>query len=131
MVAYNFQKQFADDVESGKKAQTIRQAGKRKPPNPGNKLQLFTGMRSKTCRLLCTPICTSVREIKITPKFGEVLVREVGSDYWMIFDSQVSLCKFAANDGFKSMSSFWEYFENAADENGVFEGFLIEWEPNQ
>lgn len=129
MVAYNFQKQFADDVESGKKTQTIRKAGKRNPPSPRCRMQLYTGMRTKNCRLLCAPMCKSVNEIKIIPKFGEVLLRYVDGIHWTIFDSQQSLEKFARDDGFESVEDFFAFFEKAADENGVFEGHLIEWEP--
>lgn len=129
MVAYNFQAQFADDVESGKKTQTIRKSGKRNPPSPHCRIQLYTGMRTKSCRLLCTPMCKAVCEIKIIPKFGEVLLRYVDGIHWVIFDSKQSLEKFARDDGFKSVEDFFAFFEKSLDENGVFEGHLIEWEP--
>jgi hypothetical protein len=55
MPAYNFQKQFAPLVQSGEKRQTIRTLGKRSHAQPGNKLQLYTGMRTKQCRKLVDP----------------------------------------------------------------------------
>lgn len=62
MVAYNFQAQFADDVEHGFKTQTIRRDARCKS---GDKLQLYTGQRTKNCRKLCDAICKRVTPIKI------------------------------------------------------------------
>ena len=55
MVAYNFQKQFADAVERGEKRQTIR-APRRdgRHAKVGDKLQLYTGMRTKQCGMIVT-----------------------------------------------------------------------------
>lgn len=128
MVAYNFQKQFADDVESGKKTQTIRKAGKRNPPKVGDALQLYTGMRTKSCRKLADVICTDIRVIKIVPKFGEVLLRLADGINWVIIDSKHNLHQLALDDGFNSEEEFFAYFEKDTDENDMFHGHLIRWE---
>jgi hypothetical protein len=53
MPAYNFQKQFAEKVESGAKPHTFRMPRKDgRIPEPGQPLALYTGMRTKACRLL-------------------------------------------------------------------------------
>lgn len=129
MVAYNFQKQFAGDVESGKKTQTIRKAGKRNPPKVGDELQLYTGMRTTSCRKLADVICTEVKDIKIDPRFGEVLIKLPGQINWLVFDSHESVLKLAAWDGFKSTKAFFTFFEEQAGDDGVFVGHLIQWEP--
>ena len=49
MPALNFQKQFVPLIESGKKRQTIRPEGKN-PIEAGDKLYLFTGLRTKSCK---------------------------------------------------------------------------------
>lgn len=128
MVAYNFKSQFAGDVESGKKRCTIRRAGKRKPPVPGCRIQLYTGMRTKNCRALLNPICTKVTPIKIFPNFGEIHIQAASRIHWLIFDSDKSLNQLARQDGFASFKEFFDFFETQADENGVFEGHLIEWD---
>lgn len=126
MVAYNFQKQFADDVESGKKTQTIRKRGKRKPPSVGHEIQLFTGMRTKKCRLLRTPICTSVEVIEIRSHFKHVLIGTPSGDTYQfnrLTDGVIE--KLAKDDGFESVDAFFEYFKTARGD--YFSGFLIRW----
>ena len=126
---YNFLKQFADDIESGKKTQTIRKVGKRNPPSAGDVIKLYTGMRTKNCRLLAEVVCTSVCEIKIKPEFGEVLLRHTDGIHFAVFDSQKSLEKFARLDGFKTIDDFFEFFSDPKnlDEHGHFNGHLIDW----
>lgn len=52
MVAYNFKLQFAFAVVSGEKPQTIRALRKERASHaqPGEALQLYTGMRTATCK---------------------------------------------------------------------------------
>lgn len=130
MVAYNFQKQFAGDVESGKKRCTIRRAGKRLPPKDGDILRLYTGMRTKNCRLLREGYCTDVNPVLFTRKNGKpvfcigVIVGEEKS--WIqVVASEVK--RLASEDGFKSTADFFAFF--LGDSNEDFLGFLIEWEP--
>ena len=59
MPALNFKKEFADKVASGEKRQTIRALRKDgKNPRPGQKLYLYTGMRTKYCRKCGDPLTT-------------------------------------------------------------------------
>lgn len=66
MVAFNFMPQFAPLVASGTKTQTIRQTARAKP---GDRLQLYTGQRTKACRKLVDPdpVCTLVDYVGIRP----------------------------------------------------------------
>lgn len=57
MVAYNFQKQFVPDIKSGKKRSTFRPIGKRRHAQPGEMLQLYTGMRTQQCELIMETEC--------------------------------------------------------------------------
>ena len=128
MVAYNFQKQFADDVESGKKTQTIRKHGKKSPPSVGCRIQLYTGMRTKNCRLLGTPVCTSVEVIEIRSHFKHVLIGTPSGDTYQfnrLTDGTIE--KLAKDDGFSSVEAFFEYFKTARGD--YFNGILIRWEP--
>ena len=130
MVAYNFQKQFSDDVETGKKRSTIRRAGKKLPPKIGDELQLYTGMRTSNCRLLRKGKCTDVNPVMFTrrnshPIFCIGVI--VGSEKCWVEVIPTELERFAAKDGFKSIADFFAYFLGDSDED--FLGFLIEWEP--
>lgn len=115
MVAINFKNEFAEDVESGKKRQTIRKKARCKP---GDALQLYTGMRTKKCRKLADAICTSVAPVTI--------------DHCSIYSGQMKLLnedQIARDDGFEDFTAMAEWFEK---QYGVlpFEGELIKWKPS-
>lgn len=55
-------------VQSGVKTSTIRIFGKTLPPEKGDPLNLFTGMRSSKCQCLKQPACRACQPIQITPK---------------------------------------------------------------
>ena len=137
MPSLNFQKQFVELIESGKKRQTVRPVRKN-PIKVGDKLYLFTGLRTKKCRRLVTPlsvmvsdgslyyreyyyenyvICKSVEKIKIeewvTCLNGEWLFKN-GAEY-----------KLALADGFKDTNEFHKFFKT--NYKLPFEGVLIKW----
>ncbi len=118
MVAYNFQKEFSSDVETGKKRQTIRAHRKDgRHAKPGDKLQLYTGMRTKSCRKLVDPdpTCTSTEEITIA---------QDGISY---SDGGVSMTPevVAKRDGFATFEAMAEFFRKT---HGLpFTGVLIRW----
>lgn len=64
MAAINFKEEFAPDVEFGSKRQTIRKVRKN-PIVAGEELKLYTGQRTKKCRLLKVARCTRVIPIVI------------------------------------------------------------------
>lgn len=67
MVALNFEAQFADDVEDGRKRRTIRAPRKDgRNPKAGDKAHLYTGMRQKGCRKLGEATVTRVRGVEIS-----------------------------------------------------------------
>ena len=57
MPALNFKKQFAEKVETGEKRQTVR-AKRKRAFVVGDKLYLYTGMRTKYCRKLAVDLRT-------------------------------------------------------------------------
>ncbi|MFW5497739.1 MULTISPECIES: hypothetical protein [unclassified Maridesulfovibrio] len=125
MVAYSFKLQFAEDVESGKKKQTIR-ADRKRHARPGEAVQLYTGMRTKKCRKLVDPdpICTAVRDIEIASIYDFADVRVAGVN----LVGAERLTAFALADGFDSIDEFVAFFKK---EHGLpFRGVLVEWEPN-
>lgn len=127
MPALNFQKQFAPAVKAGTKKQTIRSIRKR-PFKKGDKLYLFTGMRTKNCVRLKDAICKSVFTIKIydtsTTKY---LAFSIYSDISIRLFGKNSLeaNSFARRDGFKDADEMIEWFQKT---HGLpFHGQLIKW----
>lgn len=118
MVAYNFKSQFAPLVESGQKRQTIRALGKRRPPMPGEPLQLYTGMRTKQCRKLLDPdpLCVSVTPIRVNN--GKVTLGGRMLTAGKVFE-------LARADGFSSIADFLLFFKKTHGYS--FEGVLITW----
>jgi hypothetical protein len=119
MVAYNFQRRFAVAVEQGDKRQTIRAQGKRRHAAPGDKLQLYTGMRTKACRKLGDATCYDVCLITIYEDWITTMdPPEVHSG--------ADLEQWAHKDGFSSWPEMRDWF---AKVHGLpFTGVLIRWE---
>lgn len=117
MPALNFQKRFAPKVESGEKRHSIR--AKRKDgrdPKKGQSLYLYTGMRTKSCRMLRVEICLD--SLPITINRSDVVV---GGRLL----NRVEEYDLAVADGFDSVADFREFFLPSYREE--FEGYLIEW----
>lgn len=120
MVAYNFKPQFAPLVEAGTKLQTIRADRRSCHARPGEAIQLYTGMRTKTCRKLLTPdpICQSVEPLLIHYELGIKM-----SDRWLERDE---LNQIAVADGFGDWVECFRFFK--AVHGLPFKGVLIKWE---
>lgn len=122
MVAYNFQARFTEPIRSGAKTNTIRRNAKRRHARRGEKLQLYTGMRTRSCTKIVEPdpTCTQVKQIRIS--VGADRLESIQLDGAFIED----LDGFAQSDGFmnaKDMHGFWL----ATHGEGLFEGTFISW----
>jgi hypothetical protein len=119
MVAFNFKAQVADEVETGRKRQTIRQ---QRRARAGDRLQLYTGMRTKKCRKLRDAICAAAQEITVEIHGQLVCVRLDGE----LLPSAMA-GELARADGFDGVTSFSEFFER--EYGGLpFSGWLIRWD---
>ena len=117
MPAYNFKKQFAGDVERGAKNQTIRPKRKRSTRS-GDKLYLYTGMRTKQCRKLREAICISVEPIEILPASIRINGRILGvPEMWEL----------AQADGFEKLGHFYDFFREHYGVPHDIELELIKW----
>lgn len=101
MPAYNFKAEFAEAVESGKKRQTIRLRRKR-PTKVGDRLYLYSGMRTKRCRKLREATCRCVKPVDIFRGTIRLGGRFLG------LAEQVD---FVEMDGFESEADFFRFFE--------------------
>lgn len=127
MPAFNFKAQFADAVFDGHKRQTIRAPRKDGRPHAkaGDALALYTGMRTKSCRLLRRAICTRVAHVRIhgTDMFldGLQLPCSIMHRCEGITDNE-----FARADGFENFTDMAEWFGKT---HGLpFEGSVIYWD---
>src|SRR5688572_27059627 len=94
MVAYSFQRQFADPILIGRKVHTVRGVRKRHA-RAGEALQLYTGMRTVACRLVARATCLDVKPIDLHFR------PHVLDDYVTIDSKRLEdLDAFAYSDGF-------------------------------
>jgi hypothetical protein len=123
MVAINFKSEFAEDVEFGVKRQTIRAKARCKP---GDKLQLYTGMRTSQCRLLTEGVCKSVTPVKIcaTEMYlnGKLLIP--GDALQDEYEDRNN--DFAKKNGFRGFTEMAAWFQRTYG-SLPFEGCVICW----
>jgi len=123
MPAYNFKAEFAGAIVYGEKAQTIRKVRKN-PTKVGQRIYLYTGMRTKHCRKLGEGEIISVEPFGIL-KDGTYLVGNLFHLGENSFDEDCTGELLAQADGFNSYSEFVKFFE---DTYGLpFKGELIKW----
>lgn len=124
MVAYSFQKMFVDPIRSGRKCQTIR-ADRRRHAREGEELQLYTGMRTKQCRLIGRATCVCAIPIRInfsTMYPGDVVVVGAGPRIWA-----QDLDRFAHADGFNDWPAMRAFWEEQHPNVLLFVGVIIYW----
>lgn len=125
MPAINFT-MFADKVRNFEKRQTIRKLRKR-PFKVGDKLYLYTGLRTKNCKPLSPGVVTvkEVHDIKI--KFSgipPVVLCSIVIDYHQI--NYIAAFELSKNDGFENFGDFLDFFFDPDDPDD-FHGQLIKW----
>jgi hypothetical protein len=117
MPLINFMKQFADDVKSGKKKQTIRKL-KIKPIKKGDKLYLYSGTKMNDFKKLGIAVCLEVMSIIIINRKTVFLDR--------VPCNQDNLKKIIKIDGFETEKDFFDFFER--NYQLPFFGQIIRWE---
>ena len=109
---------FIDKILSGEKRQTIRKAGgKWENVKAGDKLTLYTGLRTKECRKLGEAEVESIEDITIT-KNDSVIINDC---YW----SYELIDELAKKDGFEHVENFLKFFHDHYGEK--FTGKIIKW----
>lgn len=116
MVLLSFNAIHVDAVASGQKRRTIRKTVRAKP---GDRLQLYTGIRTKHCRKLVDPdpVCLGVEPVEIYANFvrigGQMLTGE-------------QLHRFALDDGFTNFGAMVSFFTRLHGRL-PFTGFMHRW----
>lgn len=141
MVAYNFKKFFAPQIEDGSKTHTIR-GSRRRHAHVGEHVQLFTAMRTAHCRkIIADPVCAMVIPVVIiSSDLIDAGIAYIEIDGRPLHRDEIE--PFAASDGFsptrlvglappsligttarETMGRFWR----ATQTGSRFEGVLIRW----
>lgn len=108
MPAYNFKKEFAPMILSGRKPHTIRKVRKN-PTEVGDTLYLYTGMRTKKCEKIAEAVCTRIEPVIIWPDRDEIgFVDHQGGSILMLDDDEIKSLAYA--DGFDSVVDFFDFF---------------------
>lgn len=126
--AFNFRTQFADKVERGEKLQTIRQRRKDgRTPKPGDRVMLFTGMRTASCRRLgesvvveCFPVHLDLEELGRRVIVSNGIRLHVGEAE-----------AFAKLDGFSGAWEMLDWFRETYKPATAFDGFCVRWRTPQ
>lgn len=114
MTAINFSRVFAPAVRRGDKRRTIRRSRK---GDVGGKLQLYTGMRTKSCRKLGDAICTAITRVTIAKNHLLLGAEKITASR--------QLNAFARKDGHPDWTSLAAWFDKRY---GLpFKGYLHEW----
>lgn len=127
MPSLNFKDCFAEDVEYGIKRQSIRAPRKdgRAHAKVGDTLKLYTGQRTKDCRLLGEATVTRIAKVVIEATGMKLDGRYLPAT--LISRDQVEPTdgEFAQADGFADFVEMRDFFEEL---HGLpFEGVVIYW----
>lgn len=140
MTAYSFRPRFVAPILAGTKCQTIR-ADRKRHARPGEELQLYTGMRTKQCRLIARVTCQSVQPIYINfvdrkyTKGNDLVIINDKIEYpnctggEEIYRTTSSLNGFARRDGFENWADMRRFWEAAHDDLLDWYGVIITWKP--
>src|ERR1700721_960563 len=120
MVAYSFKPQFVAPILAGTKAQATRapRRGAARHARPGDRLQLYRGMRTSSCELILRTTC--IGHAEVTLRWRPIVEVILGDNKLSGPECEV----LARNDGFDdfaAMERFWAEM-HAVD---VFRGELI------
>ena len=114
---------FIDKILAGEKQQTIRRASpKWKNVKAGDKLTLYTGLRTKACRKLGEAVVESVGKV-VFYRAGLIAVVTRYGENWLTEDEVDELVR---RDGFGDVHDFWHFFDAHYPERPI-EMLVIRW----
>ncbi len=115
---------FIDKILSGEKRQTIRRASpKWENVEVGEKLTLYTGLRTKECRKLGVAFVSEIIFIEIDSRLERVAVESpLGKAYL----DEPFLRDLIERDGFDNKSAFFNFFAKTY-KNWTNTMFVIRW----
>lgn len=115
MVSFNFKPEFVPKIQSGAKCSTIR---KTQRCNVGDKMQFFTGLRTKNCKRVGAAVCVGVSKIIICEQDIWRLEKPQGT----VIDRNKHLHQL---EGFQNVADMLAFFRN---HYGLpFTGYIHRW----
>ena len=129
--SFNFRKQFADAVERGEKLQTIRCRRKDgRTPKPGDRVTLFSGMRTAYCRRLGESVVVECFPVHLD--LTDLSQRIIVSNGIRLHIGEAE--SFARLDVFKSALEMLRWFRETYAYAPAFDGFCatdgVGWPPD-
>ena len=118
MVSFSFQTEFVPLIESGQKIQTIRSTRRCEKGQP---MHLYTGLRTKQCKLIAVKKCAYTWQVIIEPR-GVTL----GDEPNLVILDRAHSDLFAVADGFLNYPAMYNWFLERYKQE-VFHGFLHRW----
>ena len=113
---------FTDKILSGEKRQTIRKAGKKwANVTAGDKLSLYTGLRTKQCRKLGEAEVESIEDVEIESSLRVFSRIKINDKYLFMHEMK----RLALSDGFSTIDAFLDFFNEHYGTN--FKGKIIKW----
>jgi hypothetical protein len=127
MGLYNFKERFAPRILDGSKCHTIRPL-RAFADKPGNTLHLYTGLRTKSARLLMRVPCVRIESITMRQvKRRQWEVPHLEEDVIVAIDGVVldrGECEaFARRDGFENFDDMMKFWSGRLP----FKGQIIHW----
>ena len=118
----NFKAEFATAVSGGFKLQTLRKNRKDgKRPGPGDRVKLYTGLRTRFTKLLLEAEVVRCRAVRIDfSGFGQLII----DGELMTLEERTAS---ARADGFSCWDGMCAWFRRQYCEEDSFEGFCVEW----
>jgi hypothetical protein len=116
MGLYGFKKRFVSKIKARTKHHTIR-ARRANEDEPGDRMHLYYGLRTKQCELIARPTCTKVGLVWV-PDVHVFLIEGEPLDR----DEKETLAVCDGFDSFAEMMQFWEG-------RFPFEGKIYHWNP--
>lgn len=114
---------FIEKILSGEKRQTIRRASpKWENVKVGDKLTLYTGLRTKQCRKLGEAVVESVGKVAFY-QAGLIGAITRDGEFWLTEDEVDEL---VMRDGFDDVYDFWQFFDAHYPERPI-EMKVIRW----
>lgn len=126
MGLYNFKSQFAPWILDGSKKHTIRPE-RRNPDKPGNKVHLYTGLRTRACRRLLVAECTAVRHIRIDQQGIAIDGEQLSPDECNAMAFTDGFREWGIERAFEFLVACWSDGSIAARYRLPFVGHIIHW----
>lgn len=115
----NFVPDFVEDIVYGRKRHTLRLPRTRCPFKVGCKLHLYTGMRTKSCKLIMETTCTDIDQVIVS-------LTDIQINGLLLRDPDA----FAVKDGLESFDALLQFLLARYGDfrkNGFIKMELIHW----